>query len=37
MNAGKMIVMIFLQEQKHMQLTYSNYEGNHLLGFTYRF
>lgn len=24
-------------QQEHMELTYSNYEGNHLIGFTYKF
>lgn len=24
-------------QQEHMELTYSNFEGNHLLGFTYKF
>ncbi|WP_416448303.1 phosphatase PAP2 family protein [Leeuwenhoekiella sp. A2] len=34
---GSTLLFTTEYEQEHMQLTYSNYEGNHLLGFTYRF
>jgi len=34
---GSNLIFTTEYQQEHMEFTYSNYEGNHLVGFTYKF